>query len=333
MPTTSSSPATTASATVTKPPNDNLSESFADIIPDELRDSPRFLDVVCWNIRWFHDRDPARVEQIAAVLGELNADIFVFEEILDNSLGKVAELLARQGAGHYEIAYGTTGGGQRIAFMWDLDWIRTKSDVIELFGKGRIVSADGKDAFPRLPLHAWFVGLVQGGSCFDFQMVGLHLKSQMGDGSPQRQRSAEALATWLRDESGKIDSDVIMLGDWNQKPSASVWKPLHELEAQGKALFTKINDDDDISHLMYRNASDLGSRLDMVLMSSSAAKQVKRWPSVARWKPLSALLSGTPQAKAIKKLLDDLRTKVSDHMPVVSRFYFKPTRKKAPALP
>jgi hypothetical protein len=78
------------------------------------------------------------------------------------------------------VEYGTTGGDQRIAVMYDLDWIRAKDDIEELFGKGTIIAGDGKDAFPRLPLYAYFTSLSVGGEPFDFQLAGLHLKSQRG---------------------------------------------------------------------------------------------------------------------------------------------------------
>jgi endonuclease/exonuclease/phosphatase family metal-dependent hydrolase len=111
-----------------QPQNDNLSIALEDIVPD----------VVAWNIRYFHDKDKKRVDTICAVLGELNADIFVLEEILEGSLQIVIDNLHSAGAGNYKVAYGTTGGDQRVAIMYDLDWIRAKETVAELFAKGQI---------------------------------------------------------------------------------------------------------------------------------------------------------------------------------------------------
>ena len=65
--------------------------------------------------------------------------------------------LNRRGAGHYKVVYGTTGGDQRIAIMYDMDWISAKDDIVELFGRGSVMTGEGKDAFPRLPLWGYFL--------------------------------------------------------------------------------------------------------------------------------------------------------------------------------
>lgn len=187
-----------------RPSNDRLSPAFADIVPPNYRGSDRFLDVVTWNIRYFHHRDKKRLSRVIEILSALNADIFVLQEILEDSLEPVAEGLDKKGAGYYLTAYGTTGGNQRIAVMYDLDWIRSKDDIRELFGKGQVRASDGKDAFPRLPLWCNFTSLSHEGAPFDFQLLGVHLKSQRGGGGPQRQKAAGALANWLCREAPRI---------------------------------------------------------------------------------------------------------------------------------
>jgi len=131
------------------PPNDNLSNAFdrLGLVPPKYRGTDQLLDIVTWNIRFFHDQDRDRVKRIVNVLSELNADIIVLEEIKDQSLEVVAQELNRIEAGYYETAYGTTGGDQRVAIMYDLDWIRAKDDIHELFGKEKVM-VGSKRHFP-----------------------------------------------------------------------------------------------------------------------------------------------------------------------------------------
>jgi hypothetical protein len=55
--------------------------------------------------------------------------------------------------------------------MYDLDWIRAKDSITELFGKNSVVTADGKDAFPRLPLYSYFTILSEIEEAFDLQIT------------------------------------------------------------------------------------------------------------------------------------------------------------------
>jgi len=311
--------------------NDNLSEGLADLVPDEMRGTDRFLDVVTWNLRWFNEKDTARSERVTTILRALNADVFVFEEIRNGSLAAVTEQLLNADAGAYEVAYGTTGGDQRVAIMYDLDWIRAKDDIGELFAKGEHKTSDDKEVFPRLPLRAYFTGRTEPDEePFDFQLLGLHLKSQRGDGTEQREEAAQILADWLTKDSKQVDADVIMIGDWNAPPSADVWKPFRTLENAGKALFTSVNDEDDFSHLMYQSKTKWGSRLDLTAVSMASAAQLSQAPGVVRWKSLDELLTANPNANQLKAYIKEIRETVSDHLPVVSRYYFTSAQEPAP---
>jgi len=308
--------------------NDNISNLFLlhDLVPEKMKGTDKFLDVVNWNIRYFHDKDQDRVKTVVEILTELNADVIVLVEILEGSLDIVAKALAGRKAGYYNVAYGTTGGNQRVAMMWDLDWVRTKDDIGEIFARGEVTTGIGKDVFPRLPLHGYFTSLNKDTDQdpFDFQLLGVHLKSQRGGGEDQRKMAAERLAKWLADEAPKQDADVLIVGDWNERPDSRTWQPFHQLEKQGKAAFEKINDSSNISHLMYRNATDVGSRLDLQVISAAALPGVAAPPQVVTWKPLSDMLNrkGGTKAQKLKALIKEISNDISDHMPVVSRFYF-----------
>ena len=303
------------------PDNDHISVGFADIVPEEYKGTDRYLDIITWNLFWFHHKEEERVRTVTDILEQLNADILVFQEVVNESLNGVAEELSQRGAGNYEVNYGTTGGNQRIAIMHDLDWIRSKDDVSELFGKKQVIASNNKDAFPRLPLHGIFTGL-SNDKPFDFHLVGLHLKSQRGGGSEQRQKAAEKLSDWMTKQASQIDEDVIMTGDWNKEPSSDDWKALLDLEKDGEVHFSNINDESEISHLMYQKKSKVGTRLDVTAISVAAYDEVNADPKVVKWKNLDALLDSSQKAKKIKENLKYIKENISDHMPVVTRFYF-----------
>ena len=304
------------------PPNDKLSDFLEALVPVKYKGTDRFLDIVTWNLRWFHGRDPERVTRIVEIMDAISADIFVLQEVKEGSLTDVSTRLVASGAGHYETQYGTTGGDQRVAIMYDLDWIRAKSPIEELFGRGAVRTRDGKDAFPRLPLVGHFGCLSPGQDPYDFQLMGLHLKSQMGDGSPQRRLAASKLASWLTRDAAQVDSDVIMLGDWNAPPQAPEWRPIRTLETTKRAAFRTLNETGEISYLMYKNRASIGTRIDLAIVSTASLPRLHGRPQVIQWRSLVELLARSPSAREIESFIRELGTMVSDHMPLVARFYF-----------
>ena len=68
--------------------NDYISETIEalDIVPPGQKGNDLYLDVVSWNIRYFHDKDPERVERISRILNALNADIIDIRSTLSGSL-------------------------------------------------------------------------------------------------------------------------------------------------------------------------------------------------------------------------------------------------------
>jgi exonuclease III len=102
-----------------------------------------------------------------------------------------------------------------------------------------------------------------------------------------------------------------------------------ELEDEGTALFEKINDESEISHFYYKNKNKIGSRLDLVAISMASTEQlVDEKSNVIRWAPLDELMASTPSATDIKDYIKAIggdrkgRGGISDHMPVITRFYF-----------
>ncbi len=291
--------------------NDHISMKLNDFIDDSLSGTDRFIDIVNWNIRFFNDQDSSRVRLITNILNEINADIFVLQEIDDRALNDVANSLNNAGAGFYKTAYGTTGGEQRIAFMYDTEWVRTKQNFSELFdNEDPFVPGTRKKIFPRLPLMNWFNARSTDGN-LDFFLAGVHLKAYMGErdpGTEQRQLSAARLARWVQDVDD--DRDIIICGDWNKEPTAPEWKPIRDMEKQGHVRFHAWNHKNEGSHF-YRSKT---SRIDLVMVTDSVEKEaVSKEAKVLPWK-------GVFDSASLRK---ELVSRISDHMPVVSRFYFR----------
>jgi endonuclease/exonuclease/phosphatase family metal-dependent hydrolase len=298
--------------------NDNLSRYLRDFIPDELEGNDRFLDLITWNIKFFNNRDPKRVDNIKSIIQELNADIFVLQEIEFGSLDEVAESLTKAGAGLYKVAYGTTGGDQRVAFMYDMEWVKASINVEELFTDNPTVMANGmsKPIFPRLPLYSTFVArsIDKEEDPFDFQLVGVHLKSQRGGGSEQRTEAAKFLAEWVKTKT--TDEDIIIAGDWNAQTDRPEWESIRQLEAEGKIKFKGWNTVDNDSEASHLSVSGRRSRLDLIVISETIQPaDGEQEAKVINWNALF-------ESKNSPRLLKDIIDNISDHLPVVTRFYF-----------
>ena len=331
--------------------NDNISRSVEDLVPDKYRDTGRYIDVVQWNIEWFGARkseakDRSRFDRVCEILEAFNSDIFVFQEIAGPSsdgrypgvLDDVAEELRRRNAGDYVVFYTRAGGEQRVAMMWDRDWIRAKSDVEDLFPRGKFQKAGEKDPFAgRTPLYGYFTARIpedQGNVAlspdkFDFQVLGVHLKA-MGDGAPQRKQSAEVLAKWLTTEAPTVDADAMILGDWNAAPDAPEWKPIRDLEGDRDhpVAFSKINDPSEYSYLWLSNRPDrFMSRIDLTAITLSSETQIvgDAVARVVKWQPIEEALAraGSMTDAQVVKVLKEVKETISDHLPTHARFYIE----------
>jgi hypothetical protein len=319
------------------PANDNISNLLGKIDPSFI-DSDDYFDIVQWNLRWFNNKEPDRVDKVTKVLSVLNSDIFVFQEIAEGSLDVVAEKLNDEGKGTYEVKYGTTGGQQRVAFMYDTEWVRRKDEVTELFGKGNVNTPSGKDVFPRLPLWCYYYckSTLTDQRGFDFQLVGLHLKSQLdmagkGEDDLQRTLASSKLANWLVKDADILDADTILLGDWNEPPKAAAWKAMRNLEDENKIEFESINDATNFSHLYYRNKNDVGSLLDLrVVTSPFATKMNQVAGGTIRWITLDQLIQNDASAGELKTIITQIKNEVSDHLPVLTRFGVEKKNKNNP---
>ncbi|MUG95527.1 hypothetical protein F7734_25460 [Scytonema sp. UIC 10036] len=300
--------------------NDRISKLLQseDLVPDPSQGSDKFFDLITWNIKFFNNRDPKRVAIITNILHELNADIFVFQEIEEHSLDVVAQNLIDSSAGLYKVAYGTTGGDQRVAIMYDTEWVKASEDIKELFGNEDLtVNVENlkKQVFPRLPLASNFV-VRTADDPFDFNLVGVHLKSQRGGGFEQRKAAAQRLAEYIQNDAA--DEDIIIAGDWNADPNRPEWEPIQDLEKQGLLKFEGfnfVNSQVEGSHL---SVGGRRSKLDVVAVTIDAAKAVVKEADVVEWTILDDSPLALTEREVRKKVIDT----ISDHLPVLTRFNF-----------
>ncbi|WP_162878827.1 endonuclease/exonuclease/phosphatase family protein [Peribacillus butanolivorans] len=277
-----------------------------DLVPTELEGTEQYLDLCTWNIKFFTAK-PRRIETITSIMKEINADIYVLQEIADGAMDEVVHQLNLSGEHSYKVVYGKTGGDIRVTFMYDLEKVRAKQDIEELFQNERIIAENGIEAFPRLPLHGRFQVTHNVTDPFDFELVGVHLKSQRGNGWEQRKKAAEKLVDWIQTKAQ--DEDVIIAGDFNAPPGRREWKPFEELEEKGEILFKSFNPNGELSHLS-------GSRLDCILITDNVNEaSIDSSTTVIRWKEI---LDGELYSRYKQKIHDE----ISDHLPVVSRFSF-----------
>jgi hypothetical protein len=306
------------------------------LVPPRFRGTDKFLDVISWNIRWFDHQDVRRIEAIREVMSALNGDIFVLTEIAeDGALDEVVKGLIDRKVGHYSTRYGTTGGQQRVAMVWDRDWVRLKKDIAELFPENPLtIAEDGRkhEVFPRRPLWGYFEALPDrpDREGFNFELLGVHLKSQMPakgasgrGGIPQRQEAARRIANWLETPSEHFDEDVLIFGDWNAAPDQPEWKAFDKMEKGGEIDFQSINSGKEVSHLARLNKSGpAGTRLDLHLITKSrdAQRVAKDKGVVIQWSLFDDL--DTLNAADRQLLFNAMKMNFSDHLPLLSRFYF-----------
>jgi endonuclease/exonuclease/phosphatase family metal-dependent hydrolase len=312
---------------------DRISVLFEDMLTPEQRGSDRFLDIVTWNIKWFNVQNSDRVARVSRIMAEINADVFILQEIEPQSMEPVAQALNGIGAGNYKTFYGATGGDQRVTFVYDQSMVRAATNPVNMFQDNEpVIQGTRKKVFPRLPIQMKLTAFATDRdasastrpdgriiSPFDFELAGVHLKSQRrdeagDDGTLQRQIAAEMLANWVKVDAD--DQDVIIAGDWNAAAERAEFKSIRALEDQGKLAFRSFNPDDEASYMF---ANGRSSRLDYIVLSASALDvAVDKQSKVLRWKQLADDIEDGRARDQLRWIIDE----VSDHLPVIARFYF-----------
>ena len=192
-------------------------------------DPPALLRVVTWNVHDLFDEsaDPgtiepavpaaeveARLDAVGAVLGRLDADVVLLQEV--EHLGLLRRLAARTGYGETRLLEGNDPRGIDVALLsrWPVD--RYQGHASEL-------SADGRRVWPRDAVEA---RVTAGGS--RLLLVFSHLSSRLSDPAGERRRVQAARLRQLADEGAASDPGALLLvgGDLNDEAEAPALQPL-----------------------------------------------------------------------------------------------------------
>jgi endonuclease/exonuclease/phosphatase family metal-dependent hydrolase len=253
-----------------------------------------------FNIKWFgfagpEPRDESEIEQVAAVIRQIDAPLLGLQEINDEA---IMERLVRYLPG-YRFVLGTSGREQRCAILWD-----TKRASV-----GRAAEwADVNEGLSRSEssLRAPLVAQARVGN-FDFLFVVVHLKAMMDEKSmrtrrTQLSRMRARLDEWVRNNP---DKDVIAVGDFNDLPDSRAMAELTGGRGSGGAGFINTG-----SRLPDNVGTYLGAsgRIDHIVVSSPAVSQ-EEWTG-------QAFVYPKPRGQE-RKLYEEA---VSDHLPSWATF-------------
>ncbi len=191
------------------------------------------IQVGTFNIEWFgttetnkhQHRSELVINQIATLIADtLDLEVVVLEEINSES-EEFAQLEQALGTRGYKLSSGTAGGEQRVVIAYDDDEVDLVGEVSELdvrsdFNLGGNCTSGGA----RRPLMA----KLQAGE-FDFILIGVHLKSQLGGDCADDVRTEQSkdLIEKINELVASSDEkDVIITGDFNATFDDSSLSPL-----------------------------------------------------------------------------------------------------------
>ena len=188
------------------------------------------IQVGTFNIEWFGTTDTTKhqhrskqtVSKIAAFIADsLDLEVVVLEEINSESeeFTWLRDALATRG---YQLRrVGTTGGEQGVVIAFDADQVTLLDEVKEMNVRSDVDLGGGcVSRNLRVPLYGKFKA-----GKFDFVLVGVHLKSQLGvNGAANPEKCADNIRrAQAQDILGALpeilddldDHDVIITGDFN----------------------------------------------------------------------------------------------------------------------
>ncbi|MBN9521564.1 endonuclease/exonuclease/phosphatase [bacterium] len=155
--------------------------------------------VVGWNLESGESDDDFLAAQVAKKKG---VTVWGFSEVAGQKTLDTLVNAANKAGGKYAGVLGTTGGGDRLAIMFDTSRL-TLASVEEL----KLIQLGSKNQ--RAPLVGHFKGKTTGK---EFLFVVNHL-SRDTSSPPKRVQQAKMLNAWVKDVPAKLP--VVMVGDFN----------------------------------------------------------------------------------------------------------------------
>lgn len=186
---------------------------------------PDMLEVVTWNIQNYPKVGARTVSRVAAIMLDLDADIYAVQEIesgsafqgLLDSLNRIDTLHTWEGRLNREASFLLTGAVY-------------KSDLITVLSETALFTDDSY-TFAGRPPQALYMRAASGGRSIDFTLIVLHLKA-LGD-ETSRSRREEAVRRLHAHVEAQVaagaDPDFVLAGDWNDllddPASVNVFQP------------------------------------------------------------------------------------------------------------
>lgn len=247
------------------------------------------FDVCFMPLRFFGPRSEGQLALAASIL-EIDPDVVALTEVQQGSLELVMTYL-KGGGKLFEVAYGATGGNQRLAVMWNTERVEIREGLREM----DIDEVAQVRVFPRKPV----VLELQSREVEESPVVCLvhiHLRSQRrtssGDGSAERREASEFLAARVAEfrAEGKA---VILGGITNQRIEAPEFAMLRGMD--GMRLVTR-----DDMYTWFDKSQQRGAALTHVFVDQEMFG-----------------MSGKTTISVMDAVVGEYRDIVSDHFPLL----------------
>ena len=245
------------------------------------------------------------IYQIAALIADtLDLEVVVLEEINSESeeFEQLEEALGTRG---YKLSAGTAGAEQRVVIAYDDDEVDLVGEVTELDVRSEFnLLGCPPSGGARRPLMA----TLNAGE-FDFILIGVHLKSQLGGDcahNVRKEQSKDLIAKINELGASSSERDVIITGDFNATFDDSSLSPL--LSNTGFRALTRpsrrANGSNSISYLK----APFQEIIDHILVRATATTE---------WINKSTFIFNPPTNQTQRR---KYLKHVSDHAPAWSSF-------------
>lgn len=260
--------------------------------------SPAEVRVATWNLDHCRDnasrgfpeyvgnaaippRSPEDYGQMAKTIRTLGLGLLILQEIggvespdeegfiFSSCLQRLSDALA---PASFRYAIASTGGGQRLAFLYDTDaFFLNWTCEPQLSDEPRV---DGARLFARQPFLGFFTALRDGQEMNDFIAVGVHLASGQ-DRVKNHTLAMERIVEWLDAERSAANCvpadeyDILIAGDFNSNRFgpriATFWSTM---EAAGWKTLAGGKETYPATRLSGRPPRPRDSRIDYIIISS-----------------------------------------------------------------
>lgn len=259
------------------------------------------FEVVTWNIEWFGDagngpdNDEQQLSNVIEVIREIDAEIYAFQEIADQS--DFATLL--DSLNEYGGFVADFSQSQRTAFLF-------KRANIDSLDSGEITSGLTRSnwANGRYPLFFHFNATING-ITQEMYAYNIHAKAFDDESSyNQREAASRELKGYLDNE--RSDDKVIFLGDYNDTSTGSI-------TSGQESPYKNFVDDDEYTVITQSleergfGSQSIGSFIDHITITSELSDEY---------------IAGTERVENTNYIGSYLSS-TSDHYPIWTRFQFE----------